>query len=64
MVMLAGIVDPEGDDNLVKERDFGKRHPAIPQIGGGVEDKLVPPGGETVTLEKRRIHPPVIIRRH
>ena len=59
--MLRRAVDPEGNDNLVKERYFGQRHAGSAQIGTRMKHKLIPSGGEIIAFQKRGIHPPVLI---
>ena len=64
MIMLVGIVDAEGDHDLVEKGRVRQRRAAGPKIGGGMKHQLVPPGRKTVAFQQRPVDPAVIIRRH
>ena len=51
--MLVRIVDAEGNDDLVKERNVGKRRAAGTQIGSGMKDKIILSGVACVTFQNR-----------
>ena len=51
--MLVRIVDAKGNDNLVKEGNVGKHRTPGPQIGTGMKDKIIPPDGKCIAVQKR-----------